>query len=107
MSDKDERPSELEAEMTAGLSAFADAVESGHPIAGRHTVRTVRLDLQPRAYGPEDVKRVRAGLNASQALLAEFLGVSVKALRSWEQGARPVPRIACRYLDDIVSYPEI
>jgi putative transcriptional regulator len=104
---KDEELSPLAAEMVAGLSAFCDALESGASIEKQFTVRTVRLNLQPNAYGPEDVKQVRHRLNASQALLAKFLGISVKTLRAWEQGTRPVPGIACRYLDDIVQYPDL
>jgi putative transcriptional regulator len=104
---KSKRRSSLGDEMVAGMSAFCDAIESGEPLEKRFTIRTVRLQLQPKPYRPEDVKHVRARLNASQALLAQFLGISVKTLRSWEQGTRPVPRIACRYLDDIVAYPEL
>jgi putative transcriptional regulator len=104
---KDTTLSPLGAEMVAGLSAFCDALEAGEPIEKRFTVRTVSLDLQPKAYGAEDVKQVRGILNASQALLAKFLGVSVKSVRSWEQGTRPVPMIACRFLDEIVSNPRL
>ncbi len=78
--------SPLGAEMLAGLSAFAGALESGEPIEKRYTVRTVRLDLEPKPYGPDDVKRMRGLLKASQALFAKFLGVSVKAVRAWEHG---------------------
>ena len=104
---EDAQLSPLGAEMVAGLSAFRDALESGEPIEKRFTVRTVSLNLQPKPYGPEDVKQVRKRLNASQALLARFLGVSVKTLRSWEQGVRPVPPIACRFLDEIVANPQL
>jgi putative transcriptional regulator len=104
---EDNRHSPHVAKMAAGLSAFCDALESGEPIEKRFTIRTVTLDLQVTRYGPEDVKRVRKMLSASQSLLAQFLGVSVSTIRSWEQGTRPVPPIACRYLDDIVAYPEL
>jgi DNA-binding transcriptional regulator YiaG len=105
--DKDKALSPLGAEMVAGLSEFCESLESGAAIAERFTVRTVSLDLQTKEYGPEDVKDVRKTLKASQALLARFLGVSVKAVSSWEQGRRPVPKMACRYLDDIVRFPEL
>ena len=103
----DDRLSPLGAEMVAGMSAFLDAAESGQSIEERYTIRSYTLDLESRPYGPADVKDVRKYLNASQSLLAKFLGVSVKTLRSWEQGTRPVPRIACRYLDDVVAHPEV
>lgn len=95
------------AEMVAGLSAFCDALESGVPIETRYTVRTVSLDLHPKPYSPQDVKHLRRNLSVSQTVFAEFLGVSVKAVRSWEQGLRPVPTIACRFMDEIVENPEL
>ncbi len=98
---------QLGAEMVAGLSAFCDDLEVGVPIATRYTVRTVSLDLPTKGYTAEDVKRVRRSLGASQAVFAEFLGVGVKALRSWEQGTRPVPRIACRFMDEITASPDL
>ena len=92
--------------MAAGMSRFCEALESGEPIEKRFTVRTITLDLHPKAYSAEDVKRVRSQLNASQALLARFLGVSAAAVRSWEQGTRAVPASARRFLDEIVADPE-
>ncbi|HWE38165.1 MAG TPA: helix-turn-helix domain-containing protein [Isosphaeraceae bacterium] len=79
----------------------------GEPIEKRFTVRTVTLNLRPKAYGPDDLKVLRKRLNASQTVLARFLGVSVKTLRSWEQGTRKIPPIACRFLDEIVSNPDL
>lgn len=93
--------------MVEGLSAFAETLDSGEPVERRFTVRTVRLVLEDRPYEGADVRRVRDSLGASQPLFANFLGVSVKTLRSWEQGLRPVPRIACRYLDDVMAHPSL
>jgi DNA-binding transcriptional regulator YiaG len=104
---QDDGISPLVGEMVAGMSAFCDAIEAGEPIGKRFTIRTVKLDLEPGPYGPDDVRRVRETLKASQALLARFLGVSVNSVRSWEQGTRPVPAIARRYMDDIVAYPDL
>lgn len=93
--------------MVAGLSEFSDAIEAGEAIEQRFTVRTATLDLHTKNYRPNDVKRVRKTLNASQVLLAKFLGVSPNTVRSWEQGTRPVPMIACRYMDDLLVFPEL
>jgi putative transcriptional regulator len=101
--DNDTNPSPLGAEMVAGLTAFCDALEAGVPIETRYTVRTVSLDLRSKPYAANDVKRLRNSLGASQAIFAMFLGVSVKTLRSWEQGIRPVPTIACRFMDEIAD----
>jgi DNA-binding transcriptional regulator YiaG len=48
----------------------------------RLTVRTYKTAPAPRSYRPEDVKRVRALLGTSQAVLARFLGVNVNTVRS-------------------------
>lgn len=93
--------------LIAGLESIVEALESGEPLEKRLTVRTVKLDLKPREYTADDVKAVRAKLGASQALLAKFLGVSVQAIRHWEQGTRPVPTIAARYLDDVQEFPDL
>lgn len=93
--------------MVAGLSAFCDALVAGESIEKRFTVRTVTLDLHSKPYGADDVKHVRKLLNASQVILARFLGVSVNAVRAWERGTRKVPPIACRFMDEIVANPDI
>jgi putative transcriptional regulator len=71
----------------------------------RLTIRTYKIPPAPRAYRPEDVKRVRDLLGASQAVLAGFLGVNVNTVRSWEQGKRPPQPIACRFLSEIEADP--
>ena len=97
--------SPMAAEMAAGLSEFCEAIESGAPIKGRYTVRTVSLDLTPRDYRAEDVRSLRRGMGASQVIFAKFLGVSVIAVRAWERGTRVVPTIARRFMDEIVADP--
>ena len=80
--------------------AFVDAVTK------RFTVRTVELDLKPRVYSGEDVKAVRDRLGLSQPLFAHFLGVTVNAVRAWENGNKTPSRMACRFLDEIARVPE-
>ena len=46
-------------------------------------------------------------LNASQALLARFMGVNTQTISSWEQGRRKVPLMARRYLDDLIDIPAL
>ena len=104
---EDARLTDLEAEMVAGLSAFCDALETGEPIENRFTVRTVSLDLKAKPYEAADVKEFRRTFGLSQTLLARFLGVSVRAVSSWEQGKRRVPTIACRFMDEVVADPEL
>jgi DNA-binding transcriptional regulator YiaG len=61
--------------------------------------------LKPREYGPEQVRAVRRELEASQALLARFMGVNTQTVSSWEQGRRRVPPMSRRYLDDLIDIP--
>ncbi len=99
--------SSLGAEMIAGLDALIATIEAGEPIEGRFTVRTLKLDLRTAPMVAADVQRVREAMGASQAVLALFLGVSPGTVRGWEQGARPVPMIASRFLEEIEADPSI
>jgi putative transcriptional regulator len=71
----------------------------------RLTIRTYKVPPTARVCRPEDVKRVRELLGASQAVFAGFLGVNVNTVRSWEQGKRLPQPIACRFLSEIESDP--
>jgi len=39
----------------------------------------------------DEFKKIRSGLNKTQERMAQLLGVSVKAVRSYEQGWRKIP----------------
>ncbi len=66
---------------------------SEHEKRGSVDLRTVKLPEAPKAMKPAEIKAVREGLNASQALFAKLLNVSSNAVESWEQGSR-APRQA-------------
>ncbi len=68
--------------MVQGLEEFADALESGEDVAQRFNCHKVVLELVPTPYTPELVRETRRELNASQAVFARFLGVSVNTVRS-------------------------
>ena len=92
--------------MAEGLQEFADALK--HDKAGipeKFTCHTMKLDLVPTQYDPELVKVTRALLNASQSVFAQFLGVSLNTVQSWEQGEKPPSRSACRLMDEIRHDP--
>jgi DNA-binding transcriptional regulator YiaG len=82
------------------------AMESGEPIEDRLTVREVRMDFDPRPYGPADCLRVRNLMNMSQAVFAKFLGVVPQTVKSWEQGTRPPSDMAKRFLEEIEADPK-
>lgn len=101
---KKSKLTDAERDLVDGLEGFLDELRSGAPIEKKYTCRRVVLDLHPRAYSPRQVKEIRKLLNASQALFAQFLGVSVKAVRSWEQGTAP-SGMARRFMDEIRRNP--
>ena len=77
----------VERDLVGGLEEFVHELKNGTPLEKKYTCRRVILDLEPRTYTAKDVKSTRKLLNASQALFAQFLGVSVKAVE--EMGKRP------------------
>ena len=89
-------------DVVASLRDFVGRREKGETL----TVRTVRLDLAPAEYSPEDIKRLRAQLGMSQAIFARLLAVSAKLVQHWEHGERNPQPIARRLLDEIRSDPE-
>ena len=88
------------------LKGFVEALERGEEITERFTCRTIRLNLEPQPYGPELVREARQKLNASQAIFAQFLGVSISTVHDWEQGLKPPRGSACRLMDEIRRNPE-
>ena len=95
----------LEEALISSLTELRDALEDEAPLEKRFTMRTVDLDLEPHKYEPEDVRKTRELVNASQAVFAKLLAVNVKTVQSWEQGMAPPP-MACRLMDIINQNPE-
>jgi putative transcriptional regulator len=104
---KDEGLTPAGAEIVEALTEFYETLKQGpDAVAKRYTVRTVEFDLKPRIYTGEEVKRVRDLLGLSQPLFARFLGVSVNAVRAWENGGKKPSDLACRFLDEIALKPD-
>jgi DNA-binding transcriptional regulator YiaG len=94
------------AKIIEGLREFTEALENNEAITERFTCRTVMLDLMPEKYSPEAVKATRKLLMASQGIFAQFLGVSAKSVRAWEQGINTPNDIAGRFMDEIRRNPD-
>jgi len=88
-----------------GLKEFSEALQNDESIADKFTCRKVTLALKTKAHDATSVKATRQLLKASQGVFAEFLGVRVSTLQSWEQGRQSPPGIACRFLDEIHQDP--
>ena len=98
--------SPIEKEIIQGLESFAEALEAGVDLNERFTCHKIVLDLQPTQYVPATVKDTRQMLGVSQALFAQFLGVSRGTVQSWEQGEKSPRRMACRFMDEIRRDPD-
>src|SRR5262249_7962403 len=98
------RPSVAE-RMIERLQEFTEALESGSDITERFTCRTVTRRMAPTVCSPRRVGEPRAVLAPSQAVFANFLGVSVQTVRAWEQGVNTPSSLASRFLDEIRHNP--
>ncbi len=103
---KPKGPMNVGKELVRRLRHFNEALEKTDTLPGTLTCRTVRLHLEPKGYGADDVKKVRKLLGVSQPLFAQFAGVSVSAIRDWEQGIKPPIKSVCRIMDEIFFNPE-
>lgn len=90
--------------LVEGLEGLLSDLRADAPIEKKYTCRRVVLDLHLHKYSPEMVKQTRKLLNASQSLFAQFLGVKVTTVRSWESGAS-ISDMACRFMDEIRRNP--
>jgi putative transcriptional regulator len=88
-----------------GLQEFTKSLEGHEVISEKFTCRKIDLNLIPKPYDPKKVKKTRKLLGTSQAMFALFLGVSVKTVRSWEQGINTPSVMACRFMDEIQRDP--
>lgn len=88
------------------LAAFSEALQKNESIEKRFTCRTIELNIESHACPPASVKATREALGLSQALFARFLGVSVKSVSAWEQGAKSPSDLACRWMDEIRRDPD-
>jgi putative transcriptional regulator len=89
-----------------GLREFAEALENDDVISEKFTCRKVVVDLHPTEYGAAEVLATRKILRASQPVFAQFLGVSPKTVRGWEQGKVKPSDMACRFMDEIQRNPD-
>lgn len=72
----------------------AQAYERGEAV----NLRVTRIPPRPKPISAKEVRQIRHGLHASQALFATYLNVSPNAVRSWEQGTRRPRQAALKLL---------
>lgn len=92
--------------LAEGLEELASAAKEGvEQIPEKFTCHKFTLDLKPTTYGKTEVRATRKLLGASQAVFAQFLGVTVKTVRAWEQGINIPSDGAARMMDEIRHNP--
>ncbi len=90
MSKKTDPKTSVGKEVVGRLKRFAEKIQTLEGLGDLPdvlTVRKVKLDLKPRAFNASEIKVVREDLRVSQAVFADFLGVSASTVQDWEQGA--------------------
>lgn len=95
-------------EILGRLNKFTNQLKSTNDwqtLGEKLTVRDVAGSLGPTPYTATDVLAARQALGASQAVFAEFLGVSLGAVRDWEQSLKPPNGAARRMMDEIRHNP--
>jgi len=73
---------------------YAATFERGEAL----NLRVTRIPASPSRCLPQEVRRIRQALHASQSLFATYLNVSPNAVRSWEQGTRRPRQAALKLL---------
>lgn len=99
-------------EMIEALREFHEVIKAGTPLEEKYlvterkivTARSLKLPASD-PLTPGQILEARKALGVSQAVFADFLGVSAGALRSWEQGNQKPSRIASRFIDEIRQDP--
>lgn len=92
---------DLFAELKEGVTALAEARQ------GKRTLRTHAVEYKPAPkVTPQELVRVREGLQISRALFAVYLRTNVRTLENWEQG-RAKPNAQAALLINLVRrYPD-
>lgn len=83
--------------------AEAHGYERGHAV----DLRVTEIPAPPKLFKPEEIRRIRESLHASQATFARILCVSPKAVQSWEQGLRRPQRSSLRLLAIAKANPQV
>jgi putative transcriptional regulator len=79
---KDKKKNKRKEDQRTPAAASAEKNET------RLDLRSVEIPGRPKPMKPAEIRSLREGLNASQALFARLLNVSSNAVESWEQGIR-------------------
>jgi DNA-binding transcriptional regulator YiaG len=83
--------------------ADARAFERGETV----DLRVTDIPSPPKPMKPEEIRKIRLDLDASQARFAQYLCVSTNTVQSWEQGTRRPQSTALRLLTIAKKNPPV
>lgn len=86
------------------MESLQEALEH---VQGKRVLRTTTLPFPPPAMGAKEVKRLRQQVNASQAVFAHGLNVSVKLVQAWEGNRRTPDGPALKLMHLAQKNPEM
>lgn len=86
------------------MQSASEALEHAR---GMRDLRTILLPDPPASMNPEEVKRLRGRLKASQAVFARCLNVSTKLVQAWEGDRRKPEGAALRLLRLAENFPAL
>ena len=91
------------------IEALQQAIDFENGDTSKGRVRTVEvLNVEPLAEFPKErIKEIRKKNNLTQRTFAEVLGVSPKAVESWETGLRQPTGTARRLFQIIEKSPDV
>ncbi len=81
-----------------------DEMMAGFPELIKHRkgqpskARVSRIAMAPKQLKASEIRNIRRRLRVSQPVFARYLGTTVAAVRSWEQGTRRPQKTALRLL---------
>lgn len=89
----------LKKSMGQGLS-LAKGEKLGHARIAEFIVR------EPKGFSAEQIRKLRLQIGLSQPVFAGILGITVNAIRNWEQGRNTPSMMARRFLEIIQDDPQ-
>jgi putative transcriptional regulator len=72
---------------------------------GQINLKVTVLPAPPKRLSGRQIRMLRKKLNLSQSVMAGLLGVSFKAVQSWEQGSRKPSMSALRLMELLEKNP--
>ncbi len=78
-----------------------------HAQGKRNDLRVTTLPRPPKKLNAAEIAAVREKMNASQAVFALYLNVSVKSVQAWEQGIGKPSGAALKLLSIAKKNPKI